>query len=373
MSEFEINNPIEYKGESGKGKNFILFPETTFKNIKFFDCNDTIDGICYEDKTLDECIKMCEPPHCGIGQYITTQKGSICVPNKSDVYPDLNPSHKLRRQNIYSEMKNSKSTIFMNKSMHEFPPNEGNNIFYLDVVQLQAVNNNFIMGRHDDPPKTLFDDDSLGTDIQILPSKLSGVASDNRNLPVRYNQKVIFRVPDTSYILGKDDLYPELEWESKILSNNDETYTFKIIPTESSKGKEGKINYDSEFYLIYNDISYCYVNKNGQFIVDATVNLEKREEQGLNSKFRFIPKNIGYHCDNGQCKEISLKTMLDKGIDPKNVFRNESCYNLCGEKKSLLNNFRTKIITNNQNGIPFWLLISIIIVSIILYIIFLRI
>ena len=48
--EFKINKPWLYKDR------WLIFPDTVFSNLDLTDCNDTINGICTNNKTLEQCI-----------------------------------------------------------------------------------------------------------------------------------------------------------------------------------------------------------------------------------------------------------------------------------------------------------------------------
>lgn len=341
MLESDLNNPQIYS----KNKDYLLIKDATFENIDFMDCNDTVDGICYTKKSFDECVNICtDSKNCAIGHYIKTPKHNYCIPLKTDIFPDLNYAHRLKNKNIYPELKNSTTTVFINNSKFSYPPNEANTIFTYDKMTFKC--NDLFMGGgsiNNDKPDTMFRNSVSAIHIQPIPY---GIVDSHiiRYLPIRYNSMVYFRIVDTSFILTKNDETNIFEWQFKLL-NNEETYdTFKIIPLHNEKYifdiDKTKVNYKTKFNLIYNNFENCYIDNLGNFKTSSD-SFDKLEVNGNKVIFEFIPKDIAYYCDNGKCKSIMLeKTDANNEnaiYNGKEVFRTKQCYNLCKKnKKSVL-------------------------------------
>ena len=68
-SNFDIQKPTKYNDK------WVLFKDTIFSNLNISDCNNAINGICYTDKNIDECIETCkEDKSCGAGYFIKSKK-----------------------------------------------------------------------------------------------------------------------------------------------------------------------------------------------------------------------------------------------------------------------------------------------------------
>ena len=54
-----------------KDGKWIVFPNTTVSDIDTMDCNDTMAGECYNNKSFKECVRTCEKsPECNFGYII---------------------------------------------------------------------------------------------------------------------------------------------------------------------------------------------------------------------------------------------------------------------------------------------------------------
>lgn len=336
MSEYDIKNPKIYS----KNDKYLLFPDSTFDKLNYTDCNDTIDGICHSNKTIDECINMCsESKICNAGYYIKNKNNSYCVPLKTN--DELNLSHRLRNKIYYPELKNSDSIVFIDTSKFRFPPNEANTIFSYDIMQIKC--NDKIMGLDNtDPPETIFHKGVSGTNIQLISYEILDT-NIIRYLPIKYNNKIFINIVQSSYILTKNNITNLFEWKIKLINKETSYTTFKIIPLDKDYDNKSRVNFRYKFYLKYNDIENCYIDTKGNFKAD-TRSTEQLESEGNNLIFEFIPKMIGYYCNNGICEEIELeKTDKNnekatyKGLE---VFRTRNCYSICKSK----NNITIKVI-----------------------------
>lgn len=43
-----------------KDDKWLVFPNTVFSDINTVDCNDAVENICYEDKSFDQCLEICD-------------------------------------------------------------------------------------------------------------------------------------------------------------------------------------------------------------------------------------------------------------------------------------------------------------------------
>jgi hypothetical protein len=328
-----IAKSIQYN----KNDKYIIFPKTTLDNIKYSDCNDTIEGICYTDKTLDECINLCDKSgNCGIGHYIETPKNNYCIPIKKDLYPLSYFTRKLREQSIYPELNGTISNIFVNTKEYKFPPDHSNTVFCYDDFKIKC--NNLIMGIGDsDPPDTNFHKKG-NQNVQAI---VYGLTESHllKYMPIKYQSqdsdknKYHLRLSNTSNILIKNQTTNELEWKYKILTTDSSyiTFTFKNYNNDSDV-----LYYNTKFYMFYNEINLCYVSDNVFKTTTKSIEQMIDEVGELNLLFEFVPNIDAYYCDNGNCKYIDLNlAKCDKEKCRYNnniVYRNSECFNLCKNK-----------------------------------------
>lgn len=320
--------------------NWLIFNDTTYSQLETSDCNDTISGKCYTDKTLDQCIKLCEDnPNCDNGYHIKTKKSNICVPLINSK-PNINPVYRLRNQNIYPELKDTVSTTFVNSSKYEFPPAEANIIFYLDNFFIQNVETGTILetsplSEYKNIDINFTKDGDLTIQALQIPQNLSGSA---KYVPLRYGDKLAFNIPNTTLVIKNSEMHTsEFQWESRSSDLNDYV-SFTLYPIGKDK-KLGDVVYYSDKFIIKTSVSMMGVNEN--FMAEKLYydDYETAKGKGKNIEFKFIPKHYGYFCDgeNG-CKEVEIENMVvdSNGIgmyEGNPVFRNESCWGLCPAKK----------------------------------------
>ena len=360
--EYKISHPVKYT----KNDNILIFPNSVFAQISTADCNDTINGNCINDISFDECVSKCtdNPDKCAVGYYIKTPTSNICVPIDINTFKNSNPVYKLRVKDIYDEFKKSEVTTFIDTRTYPFPPNEANNVFYLDVTQLVSQKTELSMGKEgEEPPLALFEDKSNGVNIQLLPFEFSNTLSA-RYIPIKYNDNIFLRVPYTNYILSKIEFEKSFEWQITQISGSSSFDAFKVIHVDNSDNNE-ILTYGNTFKLKYGDIYCCAIENNT--LIASSLNFEQLESRGYETVFVFKPKMIGYYCEDGQCKSIELsKTVQDMSkatYNGKEIFVTPGCYNICELEKNISN-----IKTYDNNWI--WITISIIIIIIIIIVIF---
>ena len=351
--------------------NWILFPNSIFSKLITADCNDTVEGICYNDKSLEECINKCkDSPLCDFGYYISNPK--LCVPlwNSTKEY---DPFYRIRNKSIYPELKNSDTTVFFNKDNYDFPPNDGNNIFYMDNFNIQNVETNYWLEqdpKKEDTSHVFFNKKSIDTPLQVqmiqLPPNL-GVGI--QYVKAKYGDMVAFNIPRTTLMLQESaESPPKLEW---IVGGGHviDQAKFRIMPVMPNK-KIGD-------YILYSDI-FCIMAGPNILGITPESNLERfyfenyneAKRRGHNVTFRFIPQMKGYYCNkNSKCTEISLKDMVvknEKGyFDEAPINRQPKCWGLCIDNK-----LKTDLQVKKVKNITIFTFIIIFIIAIIAYFIF---
>jgi len=330
MSHYVLEKPYVYNND------WLVFPNATFSDLDATDCNDTISGVCYKDKNLDECIKLCaesKDGECGAGYFITGKNSKICVPIRTSLHPLLNPAFRLRNKNLYPVLDNMTVNTFINTKQFPFPPKLPNAVFFEDSFSLQNVKTKMEIdlppGTHLQTSQVHMDKDDEGLHIQLLPFRTS-IERIQYYIPMRYNTPVIFNIPGTSILIVKGQTM-QLEWAPRIINTPQVENTFKIH----------SVNYPDQDIAFYTDIVYItYQDSNIVVLNESTNNLELMYgnydtaiKNGMNVQFRFIPKIQSYYCDGRTCKPIKLE---HADIDKDNatykgypVTRNPKCWGMC--------------------------------------------
>ena len=215
-----------------KYKEWLTWPNTAIDNMNYnrVGCADTINGVCYNNTTVKECIDKSTD---GFGYHVQFKNGnSICVPLRTSLYPSLNVIYKLRNQEIHPELNNVSISTFINTDKYNFPPLQSDIFFYLDIFQLRNeesklflsstnLNNNYI---------EFLPESEYNLNIQIIP--VNAFAPQIANYEkILYNEEFSIIITGTSLFLAFDNLTGNFKWvESNIKNNNN---YFKIIPLKT--------------------------------------------------------------------------------------------------------------------------------------------
>jgi hypothetical protein len=351
--DYKISHPVKYEHDN----NILLFPNTTFEDIKYTDCNDTIMGHCISDVSIDECISKCsESESCSAGYHVKTPSSRICVPIESGKIPKANPVYKLRRQSIYPEFDNSDVTTFIDTRQFPFPPDEANAIFYLDVMQMIDKQTDHSLGKlNQDIPIATFDT-VIGSNIQLISPDFTNTIA-GRFSHVKYRDRVFLRIPGTNFILSrKGDIF---EWEEYSILTGRESDSFQLINISDENNRDS-LSYGDTFYLRYGSISNCGITNNKLYSFNNRP-FENLERDNISTRFIFSPRMLAYYCDNGDCKSVGLDKTDTDGFQARykgnHVFVNPGCYNLCNidDLQSTIHKQRW----TNHKSIPIWLWIVI--------------
>lgn len=336
MSEnmYDINKPLL------KDKKWLIFPDTILSEIKSVDCDNTMEGKCYENTSFDECIKMCEKsPDCNYGYYISDAgKTDICVP-LLDSGPQNNPIYRIRNKKIYPELTNTHTKTFFNKTVYNFPPEQANNIFFMDNFNVQNVETGFWLDRSPLLTKgkeVFFDRDKIDEPLtvqllQIPPDLSAGV----QYVRVVYGEDVAINIPTTNLIIRESTDTNRLEWVART-SNLTQSSAFQLIPIDGKKKGDNVLFSDK--FAIRSTESFLGIDEHSNMIKLYHSTYEDAKKRGHNVTFRFVPQMEGYYCNNyGKCTQISLTDMKinDKGIgeiDGLAIGRNPGCWGICKYK-----------------------------------------
>ena len=327
-----------------KEKNWMIFPNATLSQINTKDCNNTIEGECYNDKTFDQCIQSCkDSPECNFGYYISNIQGSnnICVPLR-ELNIDSNPVYRLRTQNIYSEMDGTDSKVFIDKTIYPFPPEQANIVFFMDNFLIQNTETKKFLETspisHEEfdqmstPVSFEENGDLIVQALQIPPDLSAGT----QYVSIKYGNPIAFNIPNTTLVMRPNPSDNTMEWISRsyVLSEHDAFYLKPLTP-----GREmgDEVRY-SDIFSIHSNVSIITIDKGSSIERLYYESHSKAKDKGANATFRFIPKMKGWYCDkDAQCKEIPLEKMVinDKGIGTYNgvaIVRNPGCWGVCKYK-----------------------------------------
>ena len=86
-----------------KYKEWLIWENTAIDDMDLnrVGCSDTIEGICYTNLSIKDCIDKSKD---GFGYHVQFKNGnSICVPLRTSQYPTLNVIYKLVNQNNHPE------------------------------------------------------------------------------------------------------------------------------------------------------------------------------------------------------------------------------------------------------------------------------
>ena len=325
--DFDIEKPLLKDGK------WLIFPNAIFSHLDTIDCNDSIEGQCYKDKTFDECIKMCEgSSECAYGYYVSNKNTNtnICAPIR-DLKINTNPVYRLRKKDIYPELKNSTTRTFINKQKYYFPPVQANNVFYLDNLIIQNTETSTILDTSpiSDPDQLNFIKFTPGGNLIVEPIQIPPNLSSEQYIILKYGDKFALNIPHTNLVIKEaGGLDRDLQWDVttfEILDN----ISFYLEPLTPGKRKGDDVQY-SDIFNIRMDSSILGIS-------NTTFLLEKQKKIN-NSTFRFIPKMIGFYCNNdSKCTPIPLEQMVinDKGIGTKDgldIGRNPGCWGVCRYK-----------------------------------------
>ena len=349
-----VPQPREYK-------NWMVWPRTILNNMDLSDCNDTINGVCLQDKTLEECISECKGD-CGTGIYFKFATGkSICIPVRTGIHPTLNPVYRLRKQEYYNLLpQNVEVSVFVNKDKFSYPPGLGNSIFFYDFITIKNLENkSFIKIQNRKKNNFLyFSPENSNSTIQILPIITTG-GKFQSNSPLLYGDKFNLIIPGTNLIaITSPNLENVLEWIIAPLNITkiSQTY-FTFLPT-NSKSLGDVVDYQEPLILGYGD-NTIYLSESGLLTIN------NRPELFGNTKFTILSKMVGYYCNQNSCEEIPIKDITKDGkYNNSIVYRHKGCWNRC---KNHDTNLYREVNKKNTNITIIILLIGLIIVLLLLY------
>lgn len=346
-------------------QDWLIWPNTTFSKIKWADCNDTVEGICYRNHTIEECMERCPADVCGTGLYTKFKNGeSICTPLRTGIYPNLNPLYRLKNQSLYDLDPNVVNmSVFVNTKIYPFPPSNGNIVFFTDIVSLQDADGDRMLDtsspiKYGPGPCTLKKDATSVLTLQ--PVFRTANATTVHNRPIVYGDEFILAVSGTSYVMEvKTAGINPLVWKRALGVLGGSGIAFRLVPTDHNKKEGDLVTYSDTFSLMYADIGMVAVrpDDNQLYLSDSPLladptNIESlgiphSSAQSLTSRFKFKSLMKGYYCENKTCKTVPADDIIPVSYPGKwsraprpdiltsgtykgnNVFNREGCWGLC--------------------------------------------
>jgi hypothetical protein len=326
MSSLDLPKPWLYKNK------WIVWPETVLDILTIADCNDTVNGICLSGKTIEECINECKNS-CGAGYHIEFENGNtLCAPLRTTVNPLLNQIHRLKTKNVYPELNNTKISTFVNKDHFPFPPEEGNVVFFRDVLSIiDVVNKMSIIATNTDDSYVYVNKEGKNN-LQFRESTQS-FNHISQYIPLQYGIPVQISIPGTSLLITNSN-ENILSWNASPIIFSTKKTSFTLRSFDSKKHKD-KITYGDVFYITYGpENSILVINKDSSRLEIVKDSLE---QIAINKKFlyKFTMESdmIGYYCDGRQCKSVPIKDIQKSGQmgSYKNVTvgRDPNCWGVC--------------------------------------------
>lgn len=331
-----LSKPWKYKEE------WLVWPNSAIDNMDYnrVDCEDTINGVCYYNIPIEECIDKSTD---GFGYHVQFKNGnSLCAPLRTSIYSDINVVYKLVNQKVHSELNDVSVSTFVNTKKYEFPPLRSDIFFYFDIFLLKNSETGLILSDKDlnDNRIDFSTENNNNINIQIIP-KYIAVKNLTSYRNVLYGTDFSIIIEGTSLFLTFDNLTDNFKW---IQSSVDEIKAFfKIMPLKmDGTYDETKLNnpvgYNDEFTIFYSDIIVLKLNSDnilsGEY--NSIKKMIERNDMSVKSTFSAISKMTGYYCDDDICKPVQLSDINKSSYlggetiyNNSTVGRNKDCWGAC--------------------------------------------
>lgn len=372
-----INEKLWLIDKPYKYKKWTIWPNTILNNMKMADCDDTINGVCLDNKSLEQCIDRCTG-ECAAGVYFKFHDGkSICIPLRTAIHPSLNPIYHLRRQDSkdpklrFYDIEDVDVSVFVNTDVFSNPPDQGNAVFYYDIISLKNKDNFISTNSKSSSINTSKD---ISNNVQIIPQIITA-GINQESIPLKYGDKFNIMIPGTNITA----------------SNKENNLIWTVIPIDLSKLTDIYFTFNPPVGkkigdIVTNNIPLVLKYENSIDSISGFVNISNNDiiiENQVKTRFNIISKMVGYFCDKGNCNQISLKHITssngsggkykDSSGNWKPVYRNKGCWNLCNNEKE---NENDQSENYNLSKLSYWVWIiigiSIVITIVIIYVIILK-
>lgn len=325
-----------YLPKPEKQNNWDIFDNVSFDPIlrSPHSCIDTVESQCILNKDFNNCLKYCQDhPNCGAGYYIQfPDKSSFCVPLNTAKHPYTNPTLYVKNLKDIKGGDILKSKYFVNTKKFPYLDNRSNIIYASDVVSIKNIETNTLINSNDELQPITFSkkgDIKFQVFLPHINTTLGWLTNTiNNNDPI-----ILSLLGKNKLVIGNNNgqitYIPGLNWR---MSTQD-ILTVQIVNTNKKIGQI--LSYQDKFYL-KTPTHYLGLKNNTLSLFKESLNELKKKKIPI--LFSFVPGEIGYYCDNGNCKEIALKNTKTNDIYAtykKNpVFRSRRCYGACELKEN---------------------------------------
>jgi hypothetical protein len=338
-----------------KYKDWLIWEKTSLDEMSYnrVGCSDSINGICLKNLSIKECIEKSDN---GIGYHVKFKNGeSICVPVRTELYPNLNFVYKLENQENHPEFKDVEVTTFLNKDVYHIPPHTPNAIFFFDILQLENVESELFLGSYPNTNEiNFFEKENKNIiNVQLIPS-YSFASSLIKYQEITYGDIFNIVLPGTSLILYRNPDNNLFEWRE--FSRIEQQFTFQFSPLFKGlyavEKENTVVSYGDEFKIIYALSNIVTLNNYSQLDSEyGNINqIMNRNDDNIKNTFRAASKMMAYYCDdNKKCNEINMSktdTILTDKIILKYYDKNKDGDLDLSELKKLENDIKNKNLNN---------------------------
>ncbi len=336
--------------KSIEGKDWILFPNTVPPPLKHpKDCIDAIESVC-TDVDLEQCIMECEESNrCDFGYHIKTADRNYCLPlYTSDYYPDANPVYYLENKDEFDKTKSDKvtTTSFMDTKTwgKDILPDEGNAVFYGDLVSIKNQKDGKTFGLSRDKQNPIFIETGGYADYlklkNIYSSELVDKIQYGDSLSFQVKQKMASGFRNTSEVLAESinnlqDHSVSFQDINQAVQTNNEKFT--ILPIKKVNPDQTVIYSDK--FLLRSTVGYLENKKVGEKYKLVVNNNYSPSIDGLKDSFLFSFYNKDkslYYCEDGKCVKDKLENAKTEGIkasfNGNTAYTRSDCFGSCGWK-----------------------------------------
>lgn len=329
--KFSLPKPWLYNNK------WLVWPGTVFNSLEISQCDDTINGICLTNKTIEECINECTGD-CEAGYHISFENGeTICLPLKTNISTSyINPIYLLTSQYNIPELNAVHISSYVNRDKFSFPPDLANTLFYNDILTIKSddmyisnkgktpIENNDIL--YMSPNKY-----SQEINIQLLQT-IEARPQISNYIPIKYGDFVSLSIPVTSLVGRVNRKTDFIEWISdKGSFYSEKDVDFKIMPVDGSGNKIGdNVIYGDKIIFEYGGSGFVTINKKDKYLQIENIPASKA------SVFTFESKMNGYYCENNSCKSIEMNKTTPSTekrggarYNGKIIGRNKDCWGMC--------------------------------------------
>ena len=150
---------------------------------------------------MDYCIKKCENSNdCDALYNVKIDDTNICVPIRTSIINEVNPSYRLKNQNIYNFDNNVDITFLQNKEKYPYPVYKSRQILYNNLLSSSLYYKKDYSLTFD--KSEIFMDTKSNTNMIILPNK-SRNNTFTKWKPVKYSDLLSFHIHITTLVLTR--------------------------------------------------------------------------------------------------------------------------------------------------------------------------